>query len=57
MAILQCSMLALVAAGLMVLGWLVGRTKTGTYQALAKRVLGRRAEVFCEVVASAVIGC
>ena len=57
MAILQCSMLALVAAGLMVLGWLVGRTKTGTYQALAKRVLGRRAEVFCEVVASAGIGC
>ena len=55
--ILQCWMLVLVAAGLMVLGWLVERTKTDTYQALVKCVLGRRAEVFCEVVASAVIGC
>ena len=45
-------MLGLVAAGLIVLGWLVERTKTDTYQALVKRVLGRRAEVFCEVSAA-----
>eukprot|EP00658_Telonema_sp_P-2_P075150 TRINITY_DN64579_c0_g1_i1.p1 TRINITY_DN64579_c0_g1~~TRINITY_DN64579_c0_g1_i1.p1 ORF type:complete len:174 (+),score=48.56 TRINITY_DN64579_c0_g1_i1:262-783(+) len=50
MGILQVSLLSLVAVSLGVLGWLTDRTKSDTFQGLVRNILGRRAEVFCEVV-------
>eukprot|EP00440_Ansanella_granifera_P065838 gb/GFBE01071405.1/.p1 GENE.gb/GFBE01071405.1/~~gb/GFBE01071405.1/.p1 ORF type:complete len:479 (+),score=59.26 gb/GFBE01071405.1/:1-1437(+) len=48
--ITQGLMLAFIAPGLWILAVCTERTGATTYQSLMKRLLGRRAEVFCEIL-------
>eukprot|EP00401_Gymnodinium_catenatum_P015288 CAMPEP_0117522404 /NCGR_PEP_ID=MMETSP0784-20121206/34189_1 /TAXON_ID=39447 /ORGANISM="" /LENGTH=479 /DNA_ID=CAMNT_0005318473 /DNA_START=9 /DNA_END=1448 /DNA_ORIENTATION=+ len=47
--VLQAILIGFIAGGLWVLAWCTERTSASTYQALMKKLLGRKAEVACAV--------
>mmetsp|Transcript_99085 Transcript_99085/g.212267 ORF Transcript_99085/g.212267 Transcript_99085/m.212267 type:complete len:485 (+) Transcript_99085:74-1528(+) len=49
MIVLQGLLLVFIAVGLWVLAWCTEATRADTYQAMVKCLLGRRAEIICEV--------